>query len=252
MNISRWSGLFFAIFAMATKPLWAQTSLPGIPVDSGGISQQVFGAGQFSNLNELMSFGQDTVLTLFLTALIVFHPVRRRSRHVLIDLQMPRLFFLYALVGLIVGFLVIQHGYIIGFVIFGIGTLMRFRSSLDDPLDTSEVILVTLIGLTIGLGLSVMAILFGMIGWGKIWLAGRKRGYEVILRSTKSVSLQECEQAVKKLIDQHSWEFVNSFRQPAKNSCRILLFAPGKLPATDVQEAVAQSVPEGVETQLRF
>ena len=63
------------------------------------------------------------------------------------------------LIGMAIGFLVLQHGAIIGFVVFGIGGLLRFRSVLRNATDTVEVILVTLLGLCVAIGLAVASFL---------------------------------------------------------------------------------------------
>jgi uncharacterized membrane protein YhiD involved in acid resistance len=78
--------------------------------------------------------------------------------------------FLFALIGMTVGFLVIHHGYLIGFVIFGIGGLFRFRMESISLLDSSLLILVTLIGLSVGLDLPVMALIATVASWIVVWV----------------------------------------------------------------------------------
>ena len=65
----------------------------------------------------------------------------------------------YALIGMVVGFLVTNHGALIGFVIFGIGGLLRLRTDADTTRDMMRLILVILIGLCVGLDLPVMAVI---------------------------------------------------------------------------------------------
>lgn len=230
----------------------AQAVLPEMPTVPAGTTEQVFGGKSIGNISELLTFGLDAMLTLVLAALIIFHPTRRRMRHTLQDLQTPHLFFFYALIGLAVGFLVIQHGYIIGFVIFGIGTLMRFRSSLDNPTDTVEVILVTVMGLTVGLGLPIMAILFGLVGWALIWLKGRTRGFEVTLQGRDDPSTQAGEQALKALIGDQGWTCISRQRNPAKQTCQFILVVPGTLHPEALEDTVTAALPEGVDSRVRF
>ncbi|WP_171182009.1 hypothetical protein, partial [Ruegeria sp. HKCCA4633] len=71
---------------------------------------------QFRGKQELYFFTLDVIVTIILAGLIVYHPVRRKARRSVRDIVMPRLFFLYALIGMAVGFLVVQHGSMIGFV----------------------------------------------------------------------------------------------------------------------------------------
>jgi hypothetical protein len=76
---------------------------------------------QFTNLQEMAELLLAVLVTAALTAAIAFHPVVLAEHRTAEDHQEPRSLFLYALVGLLVGFMVMHHGYLIGFVIFGIG-----------------------------------------------------------------------------------------------------------------------------------
>ncbi|MGB8623385.1 MAG: hypothetical protein WCD16_11245 [Paracoccaceae bacterium] len=140
----------------------------------------------------------ETLLTLALSATIAFHPVHRKSTPKVDDLLLPRLYLLYGLIGMAIGFLVTQHGYFIGFVIFGIGGLLRFRSTLDDSSNTVEVIVVTLIGLCVGLNLPIMGILIAAAAFGIIWMTGIVTGYEISLRS---INEEDVEPEIKRLTD---------------------------------------------------
>ena len=130
-----------------------------VPSGSDGLGEVMLfgeGWGELYNVPELLSFVLDAITTLILAAAIAHHPVRLRAPLTLESVALPRLFYLYALVGMAVGFLVVNHGYVIGFVVFGIGSLLRFRSNMDDPVDTVEMILVTVLGLCVGMNLPVM------------------------------------------------------------------------------------------------
>jgi hypothetical protein len=243
-----------AVLVAIAGATFAQVMSPQDPMTSLAAETELFGGGwgQLSDLPELIAFAQDTGLTLLLTALIVLHPVRRKLRRTLEDLIIPRLFFLYALIGMAVGFLVIQHGYIIGFVIFGIGALLRFRSTLDNAADTVEVILVTVIGLSVGLGLPVMAILLGIVGWVLIWVAGRKRGYEITLHAADAAHIEIASAALTALISGRNWSCISTRQIPAKHSCQFVIVAPGALHSDDLEHEIAESLPEGTECKIRF
>lgn len=208
------------------------------------------GWGQFYNTAELQQFGLDILATLALAALIIYHPVRLRQRRTLTDLVLPRLFFLYALIGVTAGFLVVQHGHVIGFVIFGIGTLLRFRSSLNESTDTVEVIIVTLLGLSIGLGLPVIAVLVGVVTWVLIWMSGLKRGYELTLKGIDQGVLAQAYEIVETQIQNHGWQIMWEHRSPAKHAVEIVLQADGKLTESDVVQALTADLPDDVEYKI--
>jgi len=113
----------------------------------------------------LQSFGA-LVLATVLGAIIAFHPTTQRSIDTREEAELPKVLIMYALVGAVIGEIVLKYGMVVGFVIFGLGGLMRFRTDAASTRDTSRLIIVTLIGLIAGLNLphfAVMATLFACV-----------------------------------------------------------------------------------------
>ena len=69
-----------------------------------------------------------------------------------------------------IGVIVLNYGMVIGFVIFGLGGLMRFRSTTGSTRDTGRLIIVTLIGLIVGLNLPQFAVLATAFAWVLIYI----------------------------------------------------------------------------------
>ncbi len=224
---------------------WAQSLVPDA-VNNMPITNEVNigggGWGQVYNLAELAAFAVDVLLALVLAAAISQHPVRRTARSRTIDFIMPRLFAFYALIGMAVGFLVDQHGYIIGFVIFGIGALLRFRSNLDDPIDTVEMILVTVVGLCVGLNFPVMAILIAVVSWVLIWIAGRHRPIELRLQSESSEVLETGIERVRQIARQEGWKEAFAHRSHSKNAARLILLHPSAVAEEGVEAALLKEL----------
>jgi hypothetical protein len=111
-----------------------------------------------------------------------FHPranaLRQDAQGWLVQASM----FLFALIGMLVGFLVVHHGYLIGFVIFGLGSLFRFRMASSSLIDGAILIMVTLVGLSVGLNLPVMALVVTFAGAVTLWF--------VTVRTTSVVELK--------------------------------------------------------------
>ena len=120
------------------------------------------GWSQLRDLEEVIEFLLALIEAMAMTAVLAFHPRSVAHRRGSNDWDLPRSMFLYALIGLVVGFLVIHHGVLIGFVVFGIGGLFRFRMETLSAADTAQMIFVALIGLSVGLDLPVMALLLTM------------------------------------------------------------------------------------------
>ena len=216
----------------------ATNNLPiadGINIGGGGW-QQIY------NVAELIVFATDVLLALVLAAVIALHPVRLAARSKTIDFIMPRLFSFYALIGMAVGFLVDQHGYIIGFVIFGMGALLRFRSNLDDPIDTVEMILVTVVGLCVGLNFPIMAILITVVSWVLIWVAGRHRPIELRLQSDNPENLEAGLDQVRQIARREGWKEAFAHRSHSKNAARLVFLHPSAIGEEGVEAALLESL----------
>ncbi len=72
----------------------------------------------------LQSFGA-LVLATTLGAVIAFHPTTQRSVDTREEAELPKVLIMYALVGAVIGEIVLKYGMVVGFVIFGLGGLMR-------------------------------------------------------------------------------------------------------------------------------
>ncbi len=223
----------------------AQAGIDGLGGSGVGISDiEISGSGW--NLarygDEIWLFLIDVLVTLLLTAAIIYHPVRKRLALTLASLRLPRLFFLYALIGMTVGFLVVQHGYIIGFVVFGIGALLRFRSNLDDPEDTVEMILVTVLGLCVGLDLPIMAIMIGIVGWVVILLTSRNTPCEVSLRAEEGSGLDESLSRVSEAISGNGWRIAATHRSHRKSTAEVLFLTSGRVTEHDVENILNEAL----------
>ena len=233
------------LLACSVGVVFAQSLIPDATSNLPMTNDVNFGGGgweQIYNLVELRSFAIDVLLALGLAAAIALHPVRRAARSKTIDFIMPRLFAFYALIGMAVGFLVDQHGYIIGFVIFGIGALLRFRSNLDDPIDTVEMILVTVVGLCVGLNFPVMAILIAAVSWVLIWVAGRRSPIELRLQSESSESLEAGLTQIRQIARQEGWKEAFAHRSHAKNAARLILLHPSAIGEEGVEAALLKEL----------
>jgi hypothetical protein len=202
--------LFFAALASAPVNAWSAidgSATAGVAISGGQVAQIAFpDLGMMFHPELLAVFVLDCIIVLAVSSAIVFHPVRIRARRNVRDLELPRLFLLYGLIGMAIGFLVLQYGAVIGFVVFGIGGLLRFRSVIRNSTNTVEVILVTLLGLCVGLNLQHIAILIGVSAWLVIWFFGRKRKYQLSVRHTNLDGLTAMLGDLQKLMQKMGWE----------------------------------------------
>ena len=197
------------------------------------------GWAEWNDRQELVAFLIDAVVTLILAALIAHHPIRRRDLPTLQSVALPRLFYLYALIGMAVGFLVVNHGAVIGFVVFGIGALLRFRSNMDDPLDTVEMILVTVLGLCVGMDLPVMAVLIGAVAWIVILMVGRNTHFLLTLRAEDNGQVDRALTLAEAKAKQNAWRILRSTRSHAKPAAEMLVSMPRSVGITEAENTFA-------------
>ena len=238
--------IFAAIKLSLIAGLASAQSLVPDPVNNLPIANEIgFGGGgwgQIYNTAELQTFAIDVLVVLALSAAIALHPVRLAARSKTLDFIMPRLFAFYALIGMAVGFLVDQHGYIIGFVIFGIGALLRFRSNLDDPIDTVEMILVTVVGLCVGLNFPIMALLITAVSWILIWVAGRRLPIELRVQSESAENLEAGLAQIRHIARQEGWKEAFAHRSHSKNTARLILLHPSAIGEEGVEAALLKGL----------
>jgi hypothetical protein len=98
-------------------------------------------------------------LATVLAALIGYHPMTPRTVDTLSEADMPKVHIMYAFVAAVIGLAVREFGMVIGFIVFGLGGLIRFRTDAGSARDTGRLIVVTLVGLVAGLGLPALAVI---------------------------------------------------------------------------------------------
>ena len=99
------------------------------------------------------------------------------------SMETPKICILYSVVGAVIGAMVQKYGMGIGFVIFGIGGLFRFRTNLNTARKTVRVILATLIGLSCGLHLPQMATGSAIFASILLYILERNATYRILIKS---------------------------------------------------------------------
>lgn len=101
-------------------------------------------------------------------ALLAYHPVYRGRPITLGILEQRKTLIIYATVGALIA-IICSVAPSMAFVIFGIGGLMRFRTDTGESTTTGHTIMATLIGLSWGLGLHLVAVLATLYFWVMIY-----------------------------------------------------------------------------------
>ena len=183
------------------------------------------GWGQIFNPAELLDFAIALLETTVMIATIAYHPVKLATRRTRSDFDAPRDLFVYALIGMVVGFLIMHHGYLIGFVLFGLGGLLRFKSD-DGSADTMRLILVTLIGLCVGLDLPVVALITTASAWGVIYVFGGPVNFELEVRFSEDSTSSDAMLALRKQLSERGVKTVSMSKTKFKPIVSYVVSGP--------------------------
>lgn len=190
--------LFFALLL----PVMALAQIePLLDQGSGNLDSISEGWQGFRDIAFLLNLLLSLLLATALSAVIGFHPRTYGKLGSPAELDKPKAYVIYGVVGAVIGTLVVKYGPIVGLVVFGIGGLLRFRTNLGSPTMTGMAILVTLIGLCCGLNLPHVAILATAFGFTLIYVLERRKVFRIVIKGLDTESLPAAAQAYRQLLD---------------------------------------------------
>ena len=184
------------------------------------------------------------ILATVLGATIAYHPRTVQRVDTLDEAEAPKVYITYAVVGSVIGLMVIQYGLVVGFVVFGIGGLFRFRTTLSSTADTGRLILVALIGLSCGLGLPHLGVLTTAFGFGLIFLMERTVTCQLDVKNISSSNMEDASAAYLALIEQGSGRVLRQNRNHGKKTISFIFRVPNGFDREVLDRSFEQDVPE--------
>ena len=163
----------------AAQNLTDQSLANALLQDPGSLGE---GWRGFTDIAFLCNATLTLTLAALLGAIIAYHPKHRQTADTMQEIEAPKVYIMYAVIGAIIGIMVVKYGLVVGFVLFGIGGLIRFRTVLRSAILTGNVILVTLIGLSCGLDLPHVAVLATVFGFVLIYALEARVTYRMPFR----------------------------------------------------------------------
>lgn len=179
------------------------------------------------------------VLASALGALIGYHPATRRTIDHLHEADMPHVYVMYAVIGAVIGVAVREFGTVVGVVVFGIGGLIRFRSSTDSTRDTVRLIVVTLAGLVAGLGLLHFAVIITVFSFALIYFFNSSPPFRIRVEGLAKGRTADCAKAYRLLLKQHGCRIIAEHRSAEKERIEFVFRLPWR------------STRERLDTELR-
>ncbi len=198
---------------LAALPAWAQ-QMPEFLLKAPGSMGE--GWQGFADVGFLVRALLTLSLSVVLGAVIAYHPKHGQTADTLREIEAPKVYIMYAVIGAIIGIMVVKYGLVVGFVLFGIGGLIRFRTSLRSASMTGRVIFVTLIGLASGLDLPHVAVLATVFGYGLIYILDSSVAYRIDIRALPSQRVAEAAAAYRALLEREDCRIVSEKKNPGK------------------------------------
>jgi hypothetical protein len=166
------------------------------------------------------------LLATLLGALIGYHPATKRTIDKLHEADMPHVYVMYAVIGAIIGVAVREFGTVVGVVVFGIGGLIRFRSSTDSTRDTVRLIIVTLAGLIAGLGLLHFAVMISLFAFILIYFFDTSPPFRIRVEGLPKGRTSDCAGAYREVLKAHGCSIISEHRSAEKERVEFVFRLP--------------------------
>jgi uncharacterized membrane protein YhiD involved in acid resistance len=207
--------------------LYADKSVPGQALFDG--THGSAGALDWSGLTDLRFITNSIIILLLATvlgALIGYHPATRRTVGGLHEADMPHVFVMYAVIGAVIGVAVREFGTVVGVVVFGIGGLIRFRSATDSTRDTVRLIIVTLVGLTAGLGLLHFAVIITMFTFALISVFDTRPPHRIRVEGIAKARTGSCAEVYRSILKAHGCSIIAEHHSTEKGRIEFVFRLP--------------------------
>ena len=207
---------------LCVSSAWAQQAQDLFTQELGSLGE---GWRGFADVGFLGNALLTLTLAAVLGAVIAYHPKYLQTADTLEEIEAPRVFILYAVIGAIIGIMVVKYGLVVGFVLFGIGGLIRFRTVLRSATLTGNVIFVTLIGLSCGLNLPHVAVLATVFGFVLIFILDARVTYRISVRGLPAERIAQAAAAYRTLLEKQGCRMRNERKDPEKRRVTFIFHA---------------------------
>ena len=161
-----------------------------------------------------------------LGAIIGFHPATKRTIDNLDEAELAPVFVMYAVIGAVIGVAVREYGTGVGFVVFGIGGLLRFRSAADSTRDTVRLITVTLAGLIAGLGLLHFAVMTTLFAFALIYFFDTSPACRIRIEGLSMERAADCAAAYRDQLKVHRCKIIAESQSLEKERIEFVFRLP--------------------------
>jgi hypothetical protein len=196
----------------------------------------------FLNTGFLLNTLLTLILAAVLGAIIAYHPKHTAAADTLEELEAPKVYILYAVIGAIIGILVVEYGLVVGLVVFGIGGLIRFRTLLRSANLTGRVIFVTLIGLACGLNMPHVGVIATLFAFVLIFLLEARVTYRVDINGLERENIAASAAAYRSALERLGCRVLAEKKNPQKQRVTLLISGPKHVKRDDLAERVDSEI----------
>jgi hypothetical protein len=181
------------------------------------------------------------LLACLLAAVIAYHPRSVGKVTRLVDLESPKTFIMYSMVGAVIGTIVLRYPYT-ALVIFGIGGLLRFRTDVGQAKDTGQAILVTLIGLCCGLELPHVAVFATAFAFVLIFVLEGGAAFRIVVRGLTRETVPAAAAAYRALLEEQGCAVLSEKKNFVKKQTSFVFRAPRRVTREDLENVFEERV----------
>lgn len=233
------------VWALAGEMMAAAQEIPPL---TGGQNQQLEGVGWdgFKDYRFLWNATLTLLLATVLGAIIGYHPKNKRTMESIEEVETPKIFIMYAVVGAVIGIMVLYFGLVIGFVVFGIGGLIRFRTDLRSATKTGRVMFVTLIGLCTGLELPHVAVLATTFGFILFYILDARTTYRIMVKGLQLGTVLDTAEIYRSVLEQQGCRILSEKKDFNKSQIAFVFRTTSRLDRDDLVHLFEVEVPEEI------
>ena len=187
------------------------------------------------------------LLATLLAAAIAFHPKSHRSMESIEKAEAPKVYILYSVIGAMIGIMVLKYGLVVGFVVFGIGGLTRFRTTTGSVIKTGRMIFVTLIGLSAGLNLPHVAILSTLFVFILIYIMDSQVTYRIIVKGLHTEDLTETARIYREVLERQKCKVLSEKKDFIKSQVAFVFRSQNHMGRLDMEHLFEKEVPKEIK-----
>jgi len=197
---------------------------------------------QFEDWKPAGKFLLVVIAAIAVGAFLAYHPFVNKKA-TLEDLDQPKIIITYTVVGALVA-IVVAHIPEMGFAIFGIGALMRFRTELGAAKETGRVILATMLGVACGLEFWLVAVFGALVAWILVAALEARKGMRMVVRSVNTVSIAQSAEVYGRVLQALGCRFSTPRKNSSKGQIAFVLRVRRSLEPEAIEARCNAEVPK--------